>query len=151
ACARERMDQVSAVADLNDYERAQVWTFRAFLSFSEEDYLRAIAAYENVLRIPDRDLPQALRQSTLFWLAQLYAVGEQYTQSLEALDEWQTLVESLSPNAVLFRAQIQYQLGRFAQALGTVDRSLAASEEPNEGGYQLKLAIQSKLDDREGL
>ena len=62
---------------LNAYEIASAYNMRAFVSFSNEDYPGAIAAYEGVLS-QSPEIPEALEQSALYSLGQLYFVQEDY-------------------------------------------------------------------------
>jgi tetratricopeptide (TPR) repeat protein len=128
--------------------RSQLWYFRAFVEFTDGDMPRAIAAYENVLRVPD--LVPALQQNTLLSLAQLYASVEQFTPALETLDRWSALVDDPAPHTHVFRAQILYQLGRYNEALEPLEIALEAPE-ASEQWYTVKVAIQNELGDRQGM
>lgn len=147
-CTRERMDQVAQIADLNPYETSQLWYFRAFVEYSSGDLPRAIAAYENVLRVPD--LIPALRTNTLIFLSQLYSNVGQHQEAIDAFDEWLTLTPAPSPDVYMVRANAEYQLGRFDDALESVERVISDAEEPSEHAYTMRLAIQMNQDDQEG-
>src|SRR5690606_37490577 len=85
-CAREKLDQLARMRDLNSYEAAQMYYFEAYLAFEADDYAAAIAAYEKVLEQPE--LPISLEQNTMLSLAQLYAQQERFEDALAMLDRW---------------------------------------------------------------
>lgn len=147
-CARDALSAIERMS-LNDYETAQLWYFRAFIHFQEDDIPRAIAAYENVLRISN-DVPAGLRQRTLISLAQLYASNEQPEQGLEALVEWFEREEAPGPTAFVLRASIEYQLGRHEAALRSINEGIERAAQPGEGWYTMRLALQLEQDDQAG-
>lgn len=147
-CARDAVN-AAATMNLNDYENAQLWYFRAFLHFQEEDIPRTIAAYENVLRIGD-SVPEALRQRTLLSLAQLYTANEQYEQGLEALDEWFDREQAHPEISFVLRANIEYQLGRYEAALQSIREAIERAAEPDEGWYTMQMALQLEQGDESG-
>ncbi|SVD91536.1 uncharacterized protein METZ01_LOCUS444390, partial [marine metagenome] len=85
-CARELLDRVREMSNLNSYEIAQMWNFYAFIYFSQDNYREAIRAYENVLQ--QVDLPLGLETTTIFTLTQLYFQEERFEDSLAMLERW---------------------------------------------------------------
>lgn len=156
-CAREAVEQASRIADLNAYEKAQLWYFRAFVDFNAGNVPAAILNYENVLRLTD--VPEPQRQSTLFALAQLYAHNEQNERALETLNEWFERVQApgaaasfgeRSGQAYAMRSMLEYRLGRHEAALQAVNTAIERAPEPVEDWYTLRLAIQLEQGDRAG-
>ncbi|HEX6995649.1 MAG TPA: M56 family metallopeptidase [Gammaproteobacteria bacterium] len=146
-CGREAVEKISRL-ELNDYERGQLWYFRAYLATASEDYPRAIVSYENVWSLPGQ--PEALHQNTRLALAQLYTHNEQHERALEMLDEWFSRAEAPTSAALMLRGTIQYRLGRYADALESVNEAINRSAEPDEGQYSLRLALQLEQEDRAG-
>src|SRR5690606_11973338 len=91
-----------------------------------------------------------LRQQTLLTLAQLYTGNEQYEQGLESLDEWLEREESPSGMPFVLRANIEYQLGRYAAALRSVNEGIERAAEPAESWYTMRMVIQLEEDDQAG-
>ena len=68
---------------LSEYELAQIWNLEAYTYYQEENYKAAIGAYESLLAQQKKDeLPEALVQSTLKTMAQLYFTTEEYDRAL---------------------------------------------------------------------
>ena len=98
-CARELLDRVREMSNLNSYEIAQMWNFYAFIAFGQENYPDAINSYEMVLTQPD--LPLGMETTTRFTLCQLYFQQEQYQDSLDMLGLWFQIANSdLSKSAI---------------------------------------------------
>lgn len=148
-CAHARLEETAHIDDLNDYELAQYWTFRAFVAYGQGDVAAATTMYENVLRFPE--LPSGMRRQTLYTVAQLQHADGQHERALETFDEWLALTSDPASNAYLMRATIEYQLGRIDAALDTVELAIAGAEEPNRGAYELLLALQQQKNDRAGM
>ena len=91
AGALQALDRLNA-QNLNSYERAMTWNLYAFVHYTQQDYGKATAAYRKVLE--QRPIPESLRNTTLFGLAQMLVATEQYQASLDALKEWFALVDA---------------------------------------------------------
>lgn len=100
---------------LSDYERAQTYNYFAYTYFTMERYADAIKAYENVLRQPD--LPEALEQNSVYTLAQLYFIQENYTKAIEIINKWFKLVDKPTENAYMLLGQAYYQLEKYKESL----------------------------------
>ncbi|MGM0563457.1 MAG: tetratricopeptide repeat protein [Pseudomonadota bacterium] len=99
----------------NSYEEAMTWNMYAYVYFNQEKYAQAAQAYEKVIAT-DR-IPVSLEENTLYSLAKLYLIQEQYRKSLEPLNKWFELTESPGAEAHMLRAQIYFQLEQYNQAL----------------------------------
>jgi len=84
ACARERLAEVREM-DLSDYELAQYWYFKGYADFTEGDVEAATAAYESVLGLPD--IPEGLREATLWAVGSIYATTGQHQKAFETREE----------------------------------------------------------------
>ena len=100
---------------LSDYERAQTYNYFAYTYFTMERYGDAIKAYENVLRQPD--LPEALEVNSIYTLAQLYFIQEDYPRAIEIINRWLKLVEKPTENAYMLLGQAYYQLEKYKESL----------------------------------
>jgi len=138
-CAREKLQQLARMRDLNSYEAAQMYYFEAYLAFESDDYAAAISAYERVLQ--QENLPLALEQNTMLSLAQLYAQQEEFEKALSMLDRWFAVAESPSTTAYVLKAQIHYQLQQFQEGipaiLSAIDLAKQQGRELEESWYQL--------------
>lgn len=134
--------------DLTSYERAQVFNFLAYIHYNESDYPRAIAAYEEVLA--QEDLPEAMRTQTLYSVAQLHFVDENYTQAERYLRRWMEIVPNPKSDAYMLLGQAIYAQERYQAALEPIRTGIQmardAGEPVKEQWLQLLLAIHHELD-----
>jgi tetratricopeptide (TPR) repeat protein len=124
---------------LNSYEAANVYNFYAFIYYSQEKYQDAIRAYEKVLE--QTDIPEAMEVGTLYSLAQLNFVVEDYRKAAELLRRWFALALNPNPDAYMLLAQANYQLKEYDAALRNVLDGMAEAERrdiaPKEQWYLL--------------
>lgn len=99
---------------LNDYEKAQIYNFLAAFHYEQENFDATIQDYANILKLANP--PEQLKTQALFRLAQIYFVKEEYGKSIKVLDKWMTVVESVSPEAHMLKAQALYQQEKYKSA-----------------------------------
>src|SRR6056300_459923 len=135
---------------LNAYEIASAYNMRAFVSFSNEDYPGAIAAYEGVLS-QSPEIPEALEQSALYSLGQLYFVQEDYTKAIGYLNRWFEVTENPGPQPFMFLAQAYYQLEQYTKVPEIVqqamDVAVARDQDIKENWWLLSRAAYYELED----
>ncbi len=135
---------------LNAYEIASAYNMRAFVSFSNEDYPGAIAAYEGVLT-QSPEIPEALEQSALYSLGQLYFVQEDYVKAIDYLNRWFRVTENPGPQPYMFLAQAYYQLEDYKRVPEIVqqamDVAVAREQEIKENWWLLSRAAYYELED----
>ena len=100
---------------LSDYEKAQLYNYFAYTYFTLERYEDAIYSYEIVLSQPD--LPEALETNSLYTLAQLYFIIENYRKAVDIINRWFTLTEKPTENAYMLLGQGYYQLEDYKNSL----------------------------------
>jgi len=124
---------------LNSYELANVYNLYAFIYYSEEQYGKALQAYENVVKQPD--IPLAMEVNTRFTIAQLYFVQEDWEKGIAALQQWFKMTESPNANAYVLLAQGYYQTKDYDKALFNVEKAIdmykAKDKLPKEQWYNL--------------
>lgn len=99
---------------LNDYEKATYWNFKASMSYALDDTKGAMEAYKNVLR--QKELPEVMRNNTLYGMAQLsFATGE-YTQAIKVMQKWMEVTGDAKPESQILLAQAYYQLKNYPKA-----------------------------------
>ncbi|EDY86527.1 tetratricopeptide TPR_2, putative [gamma proteobacterium HTCC5015] len=150
--ATAKLDKLSKIRR-NSYEKAMTWNMYAYVHFNQENYSEAAKAYENVLK-EDR-IPVSLEENTLYSLAKLYLIQEQYQKALTPLNKWFDLAEKPGAEAHILRAQIFYQLEQFNKALpeirtaGQIARS--KGKKMRENWLLLERAIYYQNKDYNGL
>ncbi|MBB3062086.1 tetratricopeptide repeat protein [Microbulbifer rhizosphaerae] len=143
--ALEALREMEADKDkFNGYEIAMMYYFYGFVYYSMERYKEAIGAYQNVLRQGSENLTEALEVETLFTVAQLSFVTENYDQSLSYLNRWFAAAapEQVTADSYNLRAQIYYQKGDEARALSDINTAVSMYEKegkvPKESWFGLQ-------------
>ncbi len=106
---------------LSDYEKAQLYNYFAYTYFTLERYQDAISSYEMVLAQPD--LPEALETNSLYTLAQLYFIIENYRKAVDIINRWFTLTEKPTENAYMLLGQGYYQLEEYKNSLVPLNKA----------------------------
>lgn len=150
-CASRTLDRVQAMRDLNNYEVAQTYNFRAFLAFETDDYQTALDSYIALLALPHEDMPDGMIQSSMRNLATLYLQLEDYENGLVTYIEWMALpsVEPRSSDYYLL-ATIYYQIERYADGIPAIQQAIelanARGEIGEEGWFQLLYVFYFQLE-----
>ena len=75
--------------ELKSYDRSVMWNYWGYVYFSDEDYDRAMYAYEQLLQEPEATIP--LRTASLFTVAQLYMVKGNFQKGIDYILRWMKL------------------------------------------------------------
>lgn len=141
----EALDVLSAVGKIrrNSYEVAMTWNMQAYVHFNQENYAQAIEAYNQVLNT--KKLPISIEQTTLYSLAKLYLVQEQYQDALTSLNKWFSVKDKPGAEAYVLRSQMQYQLKQYKQALPDIKTAIkivkTKGKKPKENWLLVERAI----------
>ncbi|MEC8159275.1 MAG: hypothetical protein VX095_08450 [Pseudomonadota bacterium] len=140
AVLNDMLDATSKKSKLNRYELANVYNTYAYLRYVVEDYSGALNYYQKV--IDQRpDIPLALEINTLFTVAQLYFVQENWQKGIDTLNTWMSLTDTPSTNAYVLLANGYFQLKDHDKSLANIqiaiDRQEASGKVPKEQWYNL--------------
>ena len=113
---------------MNGNEIGQVYNMLGFVYFSEENYGAAIDAYRNVIA-QGEDIPAGLEVTTLYTLAQLSFVDEQYQQALDYMETWITKANNPGAEPYIFMCQVYYQMDDYPAATRQCERGIDVAEE----------------------
>ena len=100
---------------MSSYERAQVFNFMAYTYFTLERYQDALRYYEKVIAEPENT--EGLLLNTLYTVAQLYFVIEDYQKAVDTINKWFEASPTPSLNAYMLLGQGYYQLEKYKEAL----------------------------------
>ena len=127
----------------NSYEKAMTHNMYAYVYFNQEKYKSAAKAYENVLAT--KKIPESLQQTTLYSLAKLYLIQENYKAALKPLNQWFGMVEKPGGEAYVLRAQVYFQLEQYKKSLPDVKKAIALTKQqgkkPRENWLMLERAV----------
>lgn len=149
AAAIEILDVVqNKQGSMNSYEIAMMHNFYGFIYYADEDFDKAIMAFENV--VAQEAIPETLQQTTLFSLAQLHLMRGNYVESVKALDRWEANHTGLvPPKNLVIKAQAYYQNKQYPQAADFITAAVEGHESdgmlPDEGWLILQRAIYYEL------
>lgn len=148
--AEAALDVLKAKYDkLNDYEKATLWIQYAAVYRTMDNSRKAIEAYSNVLK--QNNLPDGLRDNSLFALAQTYFLIEDYPKAIRVLDKWFSVVADVQPDAYILYAQAYYQQQKYAEAKAPILKALSIAkqrkQEPKENWLGLLRAVLFELKD----
>lgn len=149
--AHELLQELRERSRLTPYEVAQAWNYTAYVYYLQERYREAISAYRQVLN--QGGIPNALVQSSLKTLSQLYFVVEDYAKALETVEGLIASLEEPSADAYLLLGQAHFQLKQYKQALApirtAIDLYQDQGERPKENWLLLLQVIYYELEDYE--
>ena len=155
AVLNDMLDATSKKSKLNRYELANVYNTYAYLRYAVEDYNGALNYYQKV--IDQRpEIPLALEINTLYTVAQLYFLQENWRKGIETLNKWMAVTDTPSTNAYVLLANGYFQLKDYDKSLANIqiaiDREEAAGKVPKEQWYNLARFIHFDRDNfREAL
>ncbi len=118
------------LADTSGYsgnELGQLHNMRAYVHFLVDDYPSAISDYEQVIAARG-DIPEGLYTTTLYSLAQLSFVVEDYQSALRFMARWLEVAEQPGPEPHIFSGQVYYQLQDYPSAIEHMERGIALAE-----------------------
>lgn len=138
----------SKLTSMNSYERAMLWNFYGYMYYGKDQLTEAIYYFAKV--VDEDPIPDALKQNTLFSLAQLSLGQGDFSETLAYLERWQQIVgDDNAQKADVLRAQALYQKGDYEQALAPIERAIETAEQNGGAGdenwYVLQRAIHYEL------
>lgn len=116
---------------LNGNEIAQIQNLLGFAYFSKEDYAGAIRAYQVILAQGD-SVPEGLEVSTIYTLAQLHAVRDNFKKALEMMRLWLTKANNPGPDPYVFMSQLEYQDKNYRSATQLLEKAIGIAKERNQ-------------------
>ena len=138
--AESIMNGLKATSDtLNNYEKAQMHNFLAAIHYEQGNTQATIKDYQAILAL--EGVPEQIRNNSLFRLAQLYFVSEQYAKSIQLLDDWMNQVASVRPEAYMLKAQAFYQQGKYQQAEAPIILALREARRRQQAPSENWLAL----------
>ena len=136
----EMLDATSKKSKLNAYELANVYNTYAFLRYAVEDYKGALNYYQKVIDQRPQ-IPVALEVGTLFTIAQLHFLQENWQKGIDTLNQWMAVTEIPNTNAYVLLANGYFQLKDYDRSLENIqiaiDREESVGKLPKEQWYNL--------------
>jgi len=127
AGARRVLDDLKSSPKLSPYELAQLYNFYGFIYYAEENYTQSIASYEKVLAQPE--IPQGLRDQTLYTLAQLYFTTEKWQKAIDLVNQWLATATNPGPEPYILLGSGYYSLERWKDMIQPIEKAMSIARE----------------------
>jgi tetratricopeptide (TPR) repeat protein len=137
--ALKRLDALLPRVRKNGYEYATVMQTYGFAYAAQEQYKKAIKAFNEALGT--EALPDQVQQSMRYNLAQLYAAANDWKSSARAYETWLASAEKPSADSYAFGATIYAQLKEYKKAIPKIRKAISLASKPRENWYQLLLSM----------
>ncbi|MDO6427524.1 CDC27 family protein [Thalassotalea sp. 1_MG-2023] len=126
------LDEVkSRIDSMNSYEKAMLWNFYGFMYYADENTAKAVESFNQV--IAEQAIPESLRMSTLYSLAQLSMQQQDYKQTLNYLTQWKAVnTKALTPQQHVLFAQVYYQAKHYKKSLTAIENAVALTKQNGE-------------------
>ncbi|WP_286269479.1 tetratricopeptide repeat protein [Thalassotalea hakodatensis] len=126
------LDEVKTRIDsMNSYEKAMLWNFYGFMYYADENTAKAIESFNKV--IAEQAIPESLRMSTLYSLAQLSMQQQNYTQTLSYLTQWKNVnTKALTSQQHVLFAQVYYQAKQYEKSLVAIENAVTLAKHNGE-------------------
>lgn len=126
--AKQLLNEMLSRGRLNGNELGQVHNILGFLHFSEENYPAAIASYKQVLA-QGEDIPEGLEVQTLYTVAQLSFVNEEYQAALDYMRQWIRKAQNPGHDPHIFMGQVYYQMQDYRAAIEQIETGIRIARE----------------------
>jgi len=124
--ALKALNALKTKKGLTEYELQNVLNYIGFVNYNMDNVDGAMAAYEEMLRIPS--LEDQIRKQTLYTMAQLTTMQEDYDKALGLLDQWFALETNPAPDPFILYAQNLYQVNRYADMIKPIETAMQIAE-----------------------
>ena len=135
-------------SSMNAYEVAMMHNFYGFIYYNQNDLARAIASFEQV--VAQTAIPESLRLSTLFSLAQLAMAKGDYPGVIRFLDRWDAAnTQPKKDSYYVLKSQALYQDKQYQASLDNINEAITLVETdgklPKENWLVLQRALYYSL------
>ncbi|QPB86055.1 tetratricopeptide repeat protein [Pseudoalteromonas rubra] len=133
---------------MNSYEIAMMHNFYGFIYYNENQLDKAIGSFELV--VAEEAIPESLRLSTTFSLAQLAMANGDYKATVDYLDRWKKInTQPIKSNYYVLKAQALYQDKDYQSAVENINIAVSLTESegnvPKENWLVLQRALYYSL------
>ena len=116
------LNNLYSISKLSDYEQQNVLNYLGFVYYSMDDMTNAMNSYELMLAIPT--LEEQIKKTTVYTLAQLNTMQENYSKAIRLTEEFFRLETNPAADPYIFYAQILYQMDRYSDMIEPVETAM---------------------------
>ena len=124
--ALQLLNSLKTRKGITEYELQNVLNYIGFVHYNLENIDEAMAAYREMIAIPSIE-PQ-IKKSTIYTMAQLSTMQEQYQDALALLEEYFTLETNPAPDNYILYAQNLYQVNRYAEMVEPIEKAISEAQ-----------------------
>ncbi|QTL37984.1 tetratricopeptide repeat protein [Pseudoalteromonas viridis] len=129
---------------MNSYEIAMMHNFYGFIYYNENQLDKAIASFEQV--VAEEAIPESLRLSTTFSLAQLAMANGDYKATVDYLERWKKInTQPIKSNYYVLKAQALYQDKNYQSAVENINIAISLTESEGNVPKENWLVLQRAL------
>ena len=121
------------------FELGKIWQTLAYAYAQTEKYKKARHAFS--MAVKQNALPYKPTLQSIFALAQLELMAENYKAAEKALSDWFSLSKEQKPDAYVFLATIQFQKGQKKKALASILKGLEIAKKPKENWLTFAVSL----------
>ena len=121
-------DMLNRSKRYNGNELGNIHNMLGYIAFLKEDFKGAIYAYEQVLA-QGEDVTEGLEVTTLYTIAQLSFVVENYQDALDYMELWISKADNPGPEPRIFMGQVYYQMKDYPNALTQIQNGIRIAQE----------------------
>ncbi len=121
-------DMLNRSKKYNGNELGNIHNMLGYIAFLKEDFNGAIYAYEQVLA-QGEDVTEGLEVTTLYTIAQLSFVVENYQDALDYMELWISKADNPGPEPRIFMGQVYYQMKDYPNALTQIQNGIKIAQE----------------------
>lgn len=151
ASALATVDEAQQIRRLKPYDQAMIYQLYAYIYSTQEKYEEAAEKFKALLTVDKDAMPEGIRTTTIYNLAQISMVLEKWAEGVDYLNQWFEVAENPQPTAYILLAQGYAQIKEWKKALAPVRKAIdltkARGKAPKENWYQLLLAANFELND----
>ena len=140
-------DLLNQKDDIKSYDRSIMWNALAYVYTTEEKYLEAIEAFENLLDEPESTIP--LRNEALRSLGRLHVGLENFQTGIKYILQYMDVVETVTAQTWALLGRVYYTTGEFKKALSSLEKAVILAEaegyKPKENWYSVMAASIGEL------
>ncbi len=111
----DKLKARSGKKSLKPYELVQLHNFYAYAYIAQENYSKALASFETMLK--QKDIPEGIALQTQMTMAQLYLATDKPDQAIAKLNQWLKQTKKPTPEAYVLMSQAYLQKQDIDQAL----------------------------------
>lgn len=144
ADAIEILERLLESTAARPHEKAQVLQALGFAYAQKDNYAKGLEYLQQSLDLGV--LPYEPTLSTIYTVAQINVAQEKYDVALKKIDEWFSLADEISPDALVLKATVYAQQKKQKQALELVTKAIDMTKTPKESWLSFAVAMNYELE-----